>query len=160
MRRLWALLVVACAVCAWVAPALARESDAEERLVRRFTDSVRLRVREPATVREPAHQGGIFTPEVAGYISRVIRKAFRGSAGRNMRRTIRETEVVALPELHVNDVYPKHLPVTTMPPTLLRRLPRLPEEVVYRIVGRALVLHDATSYVILDFMPDAIPVDR
>jgi hypothetical protein len=59
--------------------------------------------------------------------------------------------------LHVNDVYPEEIPRTTMPPTLLRDLPALPMELAYRIIGRALVLLDIKTDVIVDFIPDAIP---
>jgi hypothetical protein len=44
-----------------------------------------------------------------------------------------------------------------MPPTLLRRLPALPGELAYRIVGRALVIQELRTSMIVDFMPDAIP---
>jgi hypothetical protein len=35
----------------------------------------------------------------------------------------------------VNQAYPEGLPYTSVPPTLLLRIPKLPEEVAYRIVG-------------------------
>jgi hypothetical protein len=47
-----------------------------------------------------------------------------------------------------------------VPPTLLRTLPRLPDEVAYRILGSALLLVDRKANMIVDFMPNAIPQAR
>jgi hypothetical protein len=44
-----------------------------------------------------------------------------------------------------------------MPPTLLNRLPVLPKELQYRIVGHALVLQHMETSLIVDFILDAIP---
>ena len=44
-----------------------------------------------------------------------------------------------------------------MPPTLLRQLPDLPNELAYRIIGRALALQDIKANLIVDFIPNAIP---
>ena len=54
-------------------------------------------------------------------------------------------------------MYPDDQPRTTMPPTLLRRLPVLPKELAYRIIGHALVLQDTKTNLIVDFIPNAIP---
>jgi len=35
-------------------------------------------------------------------------------------------------------------------------LPRLPRELQYRIVGRALLLYDTQADLIVDFIPDAV----
>jgi len=74
-----------------------------------------------------------------------------------MRRTIQEGDPEQATFLRVNAVYPEEIPLGTMPPMLLRRLPVLPSELAYRIIGRALVLKDVKTNVIVDFMPDAIP---
>ncbi len=47
-------------------------------------------------------------------------------------------------------------PVSSVPPSLLLKLPALPEQVKYAFVGRALILRDTEANVILDFIPDAI----
>jgi hypothetical protein len=44
-----------------------------------------------------------------------------------------------------------------MPPTLLLNLPRLPNELQYRIVGTTLVLYDVSSNLIADLLPNALP---
>jgi hypothetical protein len=59
--------------------------------------------------------------------------------------------------VQVNQRYPDNLPFTTVPPTLLRKLPGLPDEVDYRILGSALLLVDRKANMIVDFIPNAIP---
>jgi hypothetical protein len=110
-----------------------------------------------AAARHGSRQGDIFTHEVAEEFEKIIRKAFKEPSGRAMRRTIEDREPVKLVVLHVNDVCPEDLSRTTMPPTLLRGLPVLPKELAYRIIGRALVLEDIKTNLIVDFIPNAIP---
>jgi hypothetical protein len=60
----------------------------------------------------------------------------------------------------VNANYPKNRPLSTVPPSMLEVLPRLPEEVWYRFLGRDLILHDSRANVILDRIDDAIKCDK
>jgi|CXWL01.1.fsa_nt_gi hypothetical protein len=112
------------------------------------------------TARRDARQGDIFTPIIAARFRAIFRDAFTGPDGANIRRTLQEGDPVTLPPLRVNDMYPENAPLATMPPTLLGRLPSLPMELAYRIVGRALVLKDVDTNVIVDVLPDAVPVLR
>ena len=57
----------------------------------------------------------------------------------------------------VNAAYNDRAPFSSMPPTLLLKLPQLPEQVRYRFVGRDLILLDTEANVILDFIKDAVP---
>jgi hypothetical protein len=138
-------------------PAQSRQANEVTRLSTVFADRVSAYVKLPAAARRDSHQGNIFTPEVAEQFHMIVDEAFRGPDARNMRRTIEEGDPVKVTTLHVNDVYPEEIPLTTMPPMLLRRLPALPMELAYRIIGRALVLQDTKTNVIVDFIPDAIP---
>jgi hypothetical protein len=47
--------------------------------------------------------------------------------------------------------------LTTTPPTLLVKLPELPQELAYRFVGRDLTLIDIEARLIVDLIPNAIP---
>ena len=107
--------------------------------------------------RSNAKQGDIFTPEVSEEFRRVIRGAFQGPSAPNVRKTIRQGEPVRSWHPIVNRDYPEHLPTTTVPPTLLLRLPQLPPEVAYGIVGHDFVLLDTEARVVVDFIPGAIP---
>ena len=110
-----------------------------------------------ANARRGASQGEIFTKDVAEHFRKIIRKAFKEPGGRAMRHTVLERDPVRHIMLKVNEVYPDDQPRTTMPPTLLGRLPVLPKELEYRIIGHALLLQDIKTNLIVDFIPKAIP---
>jgi hypothetical protein len=107
--------------------------------------------------RTGAKQGDIFTPEISEQFLAVIHSTFQGSNAANVRKTIRQGEPVPSMHLSVNGAYPEHLPTTTVPPTLLLRLPQLPERLAYRIVGHDFVLQDTEARLVIDFIPGALP---
>jgi hypothetical protein len=107
--------------------------------------------------RAGAKQGDIFTPEISEQFLRVIRSTFQGPKASSVRRTIRQGEPLASMPLTINGAYPERLPLTTVPPTLLVRLPELPERLAYRIVGHDFVLEDTEARMIVDFIPGAVP---
>jgi hypothetical protein len=108
-------------------------------------------------LRTGAKQGDIFTPEISEQFLRVIRGTLQGSSASNVRKTIRQGEPVEGVHLTVNGAYPEHLPLTTVPPTLLLRLPLLPEKLAYRIVGHDFVLEDTEARLVVDLIPGAFP---
>lgn len=61
--------------------------------------------------------------------------------------------------LHVNEIYPKSIPYTSVPPTMLQNLPKLPEEVAYRAVSSDLVLLDVKANLVVDYLSGVIPVE-
>jgi len=122
---------------------------AEQIVDRRHSLAQAIREARPA-----AKQGDIFTPESSEQFLKVIRATLQRS---NVRKTIRQGEPVAGVHLTVNSGYPEHLPRTTVPPTLLLRLPRLPDKLAYRIVGHDFVLQDTEARLVVDFIPGALP---
>jgi hypothetical protein len=59
--------------------------------------------------------------------------------------------------LKINVKYPEKEPLSTVPPNVLLSLPKVPEELEYRFVGKYLILRDARANIIVDFIPNAIP---
>jgi hypothetical protein len=111
-----------------------------------------------ADARRDAHQGDIFIHEVAERFRKTIHSEFHGPEGWAAREAIRQddpSEVII--RLHVNDVFPEGVSLTTTPPSLLLKLPELPEELAYRFVGRDLALIDTKARLIVDLIPNAIP---
>jgi hypothetical protein len=122
--------------------------------------------------RKGAKRGEIFKPKVEAAFRALLRKQFTGPGGAallddikqgnprvegvpqksNPRRETKEPVTVA-----VNAVYNDDAPFSSMPPSILLTLPRLPEQVKYRFVGRSLILRDGEANVILDFIPDIVP---
>lgn len=126
--------------------------------VARIAEHEHALARKIAQARSGARQGDIFSDEVARQFRGIIRGEFQGPDAQLARRTIRPddpSKVVV--RLHVNDVYPESMPLTTTPPTLLSKLPQLPPELAYRIVGRDLTLKDTKAGLIVDLIPNAIP---
>ena len=112
--------------------------------------------------RRGAKQGDIFTKETSAQLKEIIRKTFKEPGAGNVRRTVRDKDDKGTEKkivVRVNDVYPEEIPMPTTPPTLLMRLPVLPMELTFRIVGRYLLLQDNKTNLIVDFIPDAIPED-
>jgi len=124
----------------------------------RITEHQRALAGKIAQARRGARQGDIFTHEVTERFRKIIRGEFQGPEGRHARKTIRPDDPSkTIVRLHVNDVYPDNIPLTTTPPTLLSKLPPLPPELAYRIVGRDLTLKDTKAGLIVDLIPNAIP---
>ena len=122
----------------------ARIREAQERLAARIRAS-----------RKDAKPGDIFTPEVRAKFRKLMYPEVKGPQGRETRETIEEDAPGAVP-LKVNATYPEGAPLPTVPPNVLARLPRLPEELEYRIVHRHLILRDVAANIIVDFIPNAI----
>lgn len=125
----------------------------QEKIVER-KKALAARIRE---ARSAAKHGDVFAPEIAEEFRRIIRSELQGPKGAAPRKTIREGEPLPQIALKVNDAYPDSLPMTTMPPTLLLRLPQLPKEVAYRIVGRDLALVDVEADLVVDVIRGALP---
>jgi hypothetical protein len=66
-------------------------------------------------------------------------------------------EVPAQSPPAVNTPYPEKAALATVPPLILVNLPRLPDGLEYRFMGRDLILRDQASNLIVDFVPGAVP---
>ena len=104
--------------------------------------------------RRSAHQGDIFTPDVAERFRRTIQAALRNEEMEHIRRAAAEQRAV---ELTINEGYPPGAEGATLPGCLGRIFPPLPEGLEYQFVGRSLVLWDARAAIVVDYLPGAIP---
>jgi hypothetical protein len=106
--------------------------------------------------RAGAKQGDIFTPDVQKKFRTLLRPELQGKKGVETKKAIAEDGPMAVP-LKINVKYPEKEPLSTVPPNVLLSLPKLPEELEYRFVGKYLILRDARANIIVDFIPNAIP---
>lgn len=113
--------------------------------------------RQIQQAREGARPGDVFSPAAVEAFRRALAREFQGSRGENERATIRQGDPVANVQLQVNRTYPEKLPHTSVPPTLLQKLPKLPPELAYRIVGKDLALLDVKANLVVDVMHQALP---
>jgi hypothetical protein len=109
-----------------------------------------------AAARPNARRGQLFSPAMEAAVRRVIAKVFEGVEGRQLRESIMEENPTNV-TISVNGRYPDTVPLATMPPDILAELPKMPEELQYRFVGRALAIMDVHAHLIVDFVPDALP---
>ena len=122
--------------------------------------------------RKGTKQGDIFERKVETAFRRVIAREVAGPEGPAILKELRSgnprvegvpkasnpTQEVKTPiVLNVNIAYPQGAPFSSVPPSLLLKLPALPEQVRYRFVGRALILRDTEANVILDYIMDIVP---
>ena len=107
------------------------------------------------TMRAGAQPGEIFAPQYQPYFIQIVRDDFAARSAADRKALINE-----LPKnmkVDINTVYPTTLPLATFPPALLRKLPDLPADMEYRIVGRSLILRDAKANLIVDILRDVVP---
>jgi hypothetical protein len=112
------------------------------------------RIRE---VRANARHSDIFTPEVEKLFRRLLYPELKGPDAAETKETIKDDAPKrgAVP-FKVNATYPENQPLPTVPPDLLARLPKLPEELEYRIIDKHLILRDIDTNLIVDYMPNVI----
>jgi hypothetical protein len=105
--------------------------------------------------RADARPGDIFTPDIRTAFRRLMYPEVHGPEGGQTKAAIEEDAPKALP-LKVNADYPEGEPRPTVPPNILANLPRLPQELDYRVIDKHLILHDVDANLIVDFIPHAI----
>jgi hypothetical protein len=106
--------------------------------------------------RAGAARGDIFGSDMAEFVRGLMRQIVDGDGGDHIRASIQDENVKELP-VKVNERYPDEIPLTTMPPQLLKELPELPEELEYRFIARNFVILDPHAHLVVDFVPDALP---
>ena len=112
--------------------------------------------------RPDAGQGTVFSTEIVAYFREIIQSEMRGRQGAPAKASAKQGNPASDPSsapvaVKVNMPYPDSAPLSTVPSTLLLRLPKLPKELDFRFVGRHLILRDADAGLIVDYIPNAIP---
>lgn len=100
--------------------------------------------------------GNVFTADIQSFIRKFLAQLFSGPQGVNLRGVVMDENPVTV-EYHVNSRYPTTVPLSTMPAQVLQVLPKLPEGLEYRFIGRDLILMDVRAQTIVDYVKDAIP---
>jgi len=122
--------------------------------VRRRTDLLAAAIVE---ARAGARQGDIFTPEISVTIRRIVRFSYNRDFAQLLMLTRDDLER-PLPPAVVHGRWPIGAPLPTMMPDLLAELPRLPAGLEYRFFRGDLILLDIDACLIVDFIPDVIPL--
>jgi hypothetical protein len=129
--------------------------------LKKTDDPVEIAAREKAlaemimTLRANAPASEIFAKEYQPYFIKIVQDDFADRSAADRKALVHE-----LPrnvKVDVNTVYPPTLPLITFPAGLLRKLPDLPPELEYRIVGRNLIMRDVKANLIVDVLRDVVP---
>lgn len=107
--------------------------------------------------RKDAKAGDIFTPDIRKLFRQLMYPELKGPDAPETKETIKEdAPPPAKVPLRVNATYPEDQPLSTVPANILAAVPKLPDGLEYRVVGRTLILRDAEAGIIVDFIPNAI----
>jgi hypothetical protein len=146
------------------------ESAAPESDKKKEPDPAAIIAHETATAdairaaRKNAAEGDIFTPPVQKILIRTIKQQLSSGAGAKAREMILgegnpkspESESASRVAVQVNAKYPSSAPLSTVPPSVLLKLPKLPQGLEYRFVGRHLILFDSKANLIVDIVRNAV----
>jgi len=105
--------------------------------------------------RKGAKKGDVFGADMTVLVRRLLGPIFKGPDGAAIRNAILEEAQPLVPT--INTRYPDEVPVSTMPPEILKALPKLDENLEFRFVGRHLILMDVPAHLIVDIVDNAMP---
>jgi hypothetical protein len=105
--------------------------------------------------RSMAKPGDLLPPSIAAVIRAIVLEDFKRRAATEERAAYSEVPNATQPA--INRTYPTDAALPTVPPLLLLRLPRLPENLQYRFYGRHVVLLDSDAEIILDYIANVLP---
>ncbi len=106
--------------------------------------------------RKGAKQGEFFDHAMQRLVRESLIPIFKGPDGEALKASIMD-ENPGIRKLTVNARYPDDVPLSTMPPDILKALPALEEDMEYRFVDHYFVLFDAHAHLIVDYMDDVMP---
>ena len=107
------------------------------------------------SLRTGVKEGSVFGTDFRAVLEREVRKDFRTRSAADRKALIHE--LPAKMTIAVNTTYPTELPLATFPAKLLAKLPDLPPELEYRIVGHHIVLRDVTANIVVDVARNIVP---
>lgn len=106
--------------------------------------------------RRNAKPGDVFTRDSRAVIRGLMVRVFGGPDGAKLKASIMDENPGRL-HLTVNSRYPDTVPLSTVPPQVLAGLPKLPEELEFRFIGRTLILLDVHAHLIVDLIDNIVP---
>ena len=107
--------------------------------------------------RKNQRAGDIFESDVRPVLRRLLAGLFNGPDGKKLRMAVAEENPGESVKLVVNGRYPDTIPLSSVPPQVLRTLPQLPEELEYRFIQSTLILLDVHAHIIVDYLTGAVP---
>ena len=100
-------------------------------------------------------KGELFGADMSALVRRLLAPIFKGPDGAKIRAAIFDEPHPVVPAVNVR--YPDEVPMSTMPPDVMKLLPSVDPALEYRFIGRHLILLDVDAHLILDVIENAIP---
>jgi hypothetical protein len=107
------------------------------------------------TARAGAKHGDMIPEPVQQQICETVRADLKQRAPAATRATLEEVPKGRIPT--INKSYPEQAALPTVPPLLLAKLPRLPDNLQYRFFGRSVVLLDGDTEIVVDYVQGCLP---
>jgi hypothetical protein len=104
------------------------------------------------TARVNAKQGDLVTPVIQKQIREAVIADFARRTPAAKKAVFEEVPEGPLPGINKN--YPDRAALPTVPPLLLAKLPRLPDNLQYRFFGRHMVILDGDVEIVVDYIPN------
>lgn len=110
-----------------------------------------------SAARKGAKPGDVFVPDMQTVVRTLMARVFKRPEQRaELKASIAEENPTGV-KVVVNTRYPEGVPLSSMPPEVLKNLPKLPKDFEYRFVGESLILLDTRAYLVVDVMSFALP---
>jgi hypothetical protein len=107
-----------------------------------------------AAARASARPGDLIGSDFAPHLAGIVAADWKTRRAADRKALL--SEMPAGVTLAIGKPYPAELPLVSVPPALLAKLPTLPEELEYRLVGRHLVLRDRDANVVVDILTNVL----
>jgi hypothetical protein len=105
--------------------------------------------------RKNAKVGDLIPPAMALHIRNVVATDFKRRAASDTKAAFEEVAVGARPA--INTTYPAKAALPTVPPLLLNKLPKLPDNLQYRFYARHILLLDGDTELVTDYILNVLP---
>jgi hypothetical protein len=106
--------------------------------------------------RASAKPGDLCPKAMRAVIRRLIASVFRAPGGVQVKRSILDENPGNM-VLTINSEYPDNAPFATVPPQILQGLPKLPDVLEYRFIGKRLLLIDSHARIVADIIERVFP---
>jgi hypothetical protein len=121
-----------------------------------FLDHQRALARLIQKSRAGAQPGDLCPKPMRDVIRRLIASVLREPGGAQVRKSIFDENPGNI-VLTINSEYPDNAPFATVPPQILQGLPRLPDVLEYRFIGKRLLLIDSHARIVADIVERVFP---
>jgi hypothetical protein len=106
--------------------------------------------------RAGARSGDLCPQPMRAVIRRLVASVLRGPGGSEVRKSLLDENPGNM-VLNVNSEYPDTAPFASVPPQILQGLPKLPDVLEYRFIGKRLLLIDSHARIVADIVERVFP---